>query len=186
MSTPSPARAALVLVAAVTAVVAATAIARLLPRHAAGTDDPPGSATVVRVVDGDTLVVDLAGRDENVRLIGIDTPESVAVDRPDECYGAEASENLSALVPPGTRVRLERDLEARDQYDRLLGYVYRVGDDLFVNLAQVAGGFAETLTYPPNTTHRPEFEQAERDARTGGVGLWTACGTADIPIGRSP
>ncbi len=180
---PSPARALLVLVAAV---VAASATARLLPHHAASTDDPPGSATVVRVVDGDTVVVDLAGHDENVRLIGIDTPESVAVDRPDECYGAEAAANLSALVPPGTKVRIERDLEARDQYDRLLGYVYRVDDDLFVNLALVTGGFAETLAYPPNTTHRPELEQAQRAARTRGVGLWTACGTADIPIERSP
>ncbi|HZA88326.1 MAG TPA: hypothetical protein VE466_15760, partial [Acidimicrobiales bacterium] len=95
---PPPVRALFVLVAAV---VAASATARLLPHHDAGPDDPPGSATVVRIVDGDTVVVDLAGHDENVRLIGIDTPESVAVDRPDECYGAEASANLSALVPPG-------------------------------------------------------------------------------------
>ncbi|HKH25245.1 MAG TPA: thermonuclease family protein [Acidimicrobiales bacterium] len=180
---PPPVRALFVLVAAI---VAASATARLLAHHDAGPDDPPGSATVVRVVDGDTVVVDLAGHDENVRLIGIDTPESVAVDRPDECYGVEASANLSALVPPGTKVRVERDLEARDQYDRLLGYIYRVHDDLFVNLAQVTGGFAETLAYPPNTTHRPELEQAEREARTRGVGLWTACGTADIPIERAP
>ena len=147
-----------------------------------GGQTPPGMATVVEVVDGDTLVVDLAGRDEPVRLIGIDTPETVHPDRPEECFGAEASHHLADLVPPGTAVRLERDIEARDLYDRLLAYVYRAQDDLFVNLAQVSDGYAEPLAYPPNTAHQPDFEQAERDARTAGAGLWSACGSADVPI----
>ncbi len=144
---------------------------------------PLGRATVVEVVDGDTLVVDLAGRDEHVRLIGIDTPETVAPDRPDECFGAEASHHLADLAPPGTALRLERDVEARDQYDRLLAYAYRARDDLFLNLAQVAGGFAEPLAYPPNTAHQADFAQAERQARLAGAGLWTACGSADVSIG---
>jgi micrococcal nuclease len=140
----------------------------------------------VEVIDGDTLVIDLAGGDggdEHVRLIGIDTPETVAPDRPDECFGAEASRHLADLAPPGTALRLERDVEARDQYDRLLAYAYRVRDDLFLNLALVAGGFAEPLAYPPNTVHRADFERAAREARVAGAGLWTACGSADVPVG---
>ncbi|HEY8547400.1 MAG TPA: thermonuclease family protein, partial [Acidimicrobiales bacterium] len=86
----------------------------------------PGAAVVVHVVDGDTLVVRFRGGGEaRLRLIGIDTPESVATDRPNECFGQEASAALAALLPAGTPVRVERDVEPRDRYDRLLGYVYR-------------------------------------------------------------
>jgi micrococcal nuclease len=148
-----------------------------------GREVPAGAATVVEVIDGDTLVVDLPGGDgEHVRLIGIDTPESVARDRPDECFGAEASRELGGLVPPGTALRVERDVEARDRYGRLLAYVYRASDGLFVNLALVTSGHAEVLTYEPNTAHRTELEQAERDARASGAGLWGACGSADVAL----
>ncbi len=168
--------------AIVGAAVAGAVTFQLSPRRA-GTPGHPGAATVVEVIDGDTLVVDLAGGDEHVRLIGIDTPETVAPDRPDECFGAEASHHLADLAPPGTAIRLERDVEARDQYDRLLAYAYRARDDLFLNLAQVTGGFAEPLAYPPNTAHQADFERAEREARRAGAGLWTACGSADVPLG---
>lgn len=151
-----------------------------------GDRDTPGHATVVRIVDGDTLVVDIDGAEEHVRLIGIDTPESVAHDRPVECFGAEASDHLAELMPPGTAVRLERDIEPRDRYDRLLAYVHRVDGDLFVNHAQIAGGFAEASEFPPNTARAPGLAQAERDARAAGTGLWAACGGADVPIGPPP
>ena len=144
-----------------------------------------GHATVVRVVDGDTLVVRVGGTEESVRLIGIDTPETVAPGRPVECYGAEASDHLEALTPAGTDVRLERDVEARDVYDRLLAYVYRAGDGLFVNRAQVEGGYAEAKDYPPNSAHRAELQQVQATARAGGTGLWGACGSADVAIGPS-
>jgi micrococcal nuclease len=140
-----------------------------------GVDGPPGTATVVHVIDGDTLVVDLGPSEEHVRLIGIDTPETVDRDRPAECFGAEASHRLAELVPPGAAVRLERDVEARDQYDRLLAYVYRSDDDLFVNRTLVADGYAEALVYPPNTAHTADLARAEREARAAGAGLWTAC-----------
>jgi micrococcal nuclease len=175
----SPAR----LAAAVGAAVVAAAVTFHVFPQRPGTRGAPGTATVVAVIDGDTLVVDLAGGEEHVRLIGIDTPETVAPDRPDECFGAEASRNLADLAPPGTAVRLERDVEARDQYDRLLAYGYRASDDLFLNLAQLAGGFAEPLAYPPNTAYRTDFDQAAGEARLAGAGLWTACGSADVPIG---
>jgi micrococcal nuclease len=181
-TSPRPAPPALLLAAVGAAAVAAAVTFPLSPRRS-GTPSAPGRATVVEVIDGDTLVIDLAGGDEHVRLIGIDTPETVAPDRPDECFGAEASHHLADLAPPGTALRLERDVEARDQYDRLLAYAYRDRDGLFLNLAQVAGGFAESLAYPPNTAHRADFERAAREARVAGAGLWTACGSADVPVG---
>jgi endonuclease YncB( thermonuclease family) len=135
----------------------------------------PGAATVVRVVDGDTLVAEVGTGTETVRLIGIDTPESVAPHRAVECYGHEAATRLAALLPPGTPVRLTRDVEARDRYDRLLAYVFRAEDNLFVNRDQVARGFAEAKEYPPNTTRADDLEAAEASARTARAGMWGAC-----------
>jgi micrococcal nuclease len=139
-----------------------------------------GRAEIVEVVDGDTVTVRLVGQttDERVRLIGIDTPESVDPRSPVECYGKEASDRTRALLPPGTAVRLERDVEARDRYDRLLAYVHRAEDDLFVNLALVEEGYASVATYPPNTAHASAFTSAAADARRTGRGLWAACSNA--------
>jgi len=142
----------------------------------------PGTATVVRVVDGDTLVADLGAGNQTIRLIGIDTPESVAPHRAVECYGHEASARLAALVPPGTPVRLTRDIEPRDRYDRVLAYVERADDGLFVNLAQVDAGFAASFPFPPNVAHRARFDDAERRAREAGLGLWSACGGNHVAV----
>lgn len=151
-------------------------------RTAAAPTDP-GAATVVEVVDGDTVVVDLAGRQETLRLIGIDTPETVDPDQPPECWGAEASAHTKALLPAGTAVRLTRDVEARDHYDRLLVYVERTEDGLFVNLDLVAGGWADDYPFPPNVAHQREFALAVSQARAEGLGLWGTCGDADTPAG---
>jgi len=129
----------------------------------------------MRVVDGDTIVVDLAGREEKVRLIGIDTPETVDPRRPVECFGNQASGHLKELLPTGTTVRLVRDAEQRDRYGRLLAYVYRLDDDLFINLDLMSNGYANLLTIVPNVAHTDEFRAAERSARATGIGLWTAC-----------
>ena len=141
----------------------------------AAPDLQPGAATVERVVDGDTLVVRVQSQTERVRLIGIDTPESVDPRRPVECFGKEASAHLAELLPEGTPVRLERDVEARDRFDRLLAYVYRQPDDLFVNLAMARDGFAEVATFPPNVAHTDDLVAAAREAREEGRGLWRAC-----------
>lgn len=147
---------------------------------------PAGTATVVHPVDGDTIVVDIDGREESVRLIGIDTPESVARDRPVECFGPEAKARAAELLPAGTVVRLERDVEARDRYDRLLAYVYRDSDDVLTNLLLVEEGYAAAFAYPPNVAHQAEFDQAETAARADGRGLWPVCGGIDTPIGPPP
>ena len=147
---------------------------------------PAGQAVVVRPVDGDTVVVEIGGREEPVRFIGIDTPESVAPDRPVECFGMEAKERTAVLLPAGTVVRLERDVEARDRFDRLLAYVFRTEDGLFVNQALVAEGFAEASAFPPNTAHQGELDAAEDGARAADLGLWPVCGSTDAPVASAP
>ena len=126
--------------------------------------------------------VAIDGVEERVRLIGIDTPESVAEDRPVECFGPEAKDRLAELLPVGTEVRLERDVEARDRYGRLLAYVFRAGDDLHVNRALVAEGFAEARRFEPNVARQAELDAAEAEARAEGRGLWPACGSTDVPL----
>jgi micrococcal nuclease len=143
----------------------------------------PGVATVAKVVDGDTIRVRITGREERVRLVGIDTPESVQPGTPVQCFALAASARTKALLPKGTEVRLVRDVEERDHYGRLLAYVYRVRDDLFVNLALAREGFAVALTVPPNVAHADEFVAAAREARENGRGLWAACEAGAIPGG---
>ena len=157
--------------------VLATSVA-LISSGCGGIDEPvsdPGIGQVVRVVDGDTVVVELGGQEESVRLLGIDTPESVDPRSPVECFGKEAAARTATLLPPGTEVRLVRDVEARDRYDRLLAYVYRLDDGTFINLALVADGFAAVLTYPPNVAYAEELTAAAAMARSEGRGLWSAC-----------
>ena len=134
--------------------------------------DSGGAATVTRVVDGDTVDVRLDGREEKVRLIGVDTPESVKPGTPVECFAKAASAETRRLVQ-GRRVTLRFDAERRDRYGRLLAYVYR--DGLFVNAELVERGYARTLTIPPNVAHAEEFTRLARDAREAGRGLWGAC-----------
>jgi micrococcal nuclease len=135
----------------------------------------PGTGRVDQVVDGDTVELRLTRRGETARLLGIDTPETVDPDEPVGCYGPEASARTKALLPPGTEVRLTRDVEARDRYGRLLVYVVRAADGLFVNRALVAEGYARTLPIAPNDAHRAELARAQSAARAAGRGLWGAC-----------
>lgn len=142
----------------------------------------PDRATVVSVVDGDTIDLDFGGRRERVRLLGVDAPESVHPSVPTQCFGPEASHALDALLPAGAAVRVERDLEARDRYDRLLLYVYRQDDDLFVNRWLLDNGLADTAFYEPNTARAPELTLAVGAARSGGIGLWGSCDGPDQPL----
>jgi micrococcal nuclease len=142
-----------------------------------------GSGVVVSVVDGDTVDVSVGGRTERVRLIGIDTPESVARHRPVQCFGVEASAELARILPDGSRVRLARDAVGRDRYDRLLAYVYREADGLLVNLALVERGFADAVTFGDNEALLDTMAAAEARARSTGAGLWSACGGPDVDIG---
>lgn len=129
-------------------------------------------ARVVRVVDGDTIVASVDGRDEYVRYIGVDTPETVKPDAPVQCYGPKASDENHRLVE-GRTVRLVFDREQRDDYGRLLAYVY--AGSRFVNGALVRGGYARTLTIAPNTSHAAQFDRLAALAARAGRGLWGGC-----------
>jgi micrococcal nuclease len=140
-----------------------------------GEDAEPEARTaqVIRVVDGDTILVRLDGQRERVRYIGIDTPESVS-EQPLESYGHPAAEENERLVG-GREVTLTTDVDPRDRFGRLLAYVRREPDGMFVNEALVRGGFATTLEIRPNVRYAGTFREAERRARAAGRGLWGAC-----------
>jgi micrococcal nuclease len=133
-----------------------------------------GDGRVTRVVDGDTVHVRVAGRDETVRYIGVDTPETKKPGTPVQCFGKAATAENERLVD-GERVRLRYDVERRDRYGRLLAYVYRARDGLWVNARLVRDGFATTLTIPPNVAHARAFRSFEQRAQRAGEGLWSAC-----------
>jgi len=134
---------------------------------------PPGRAAVVRVVDGDTIVVQVDDSEETVRFIGVNTPETKHPEKPVECYGEEASAFTESLLPVGSSVRLELDVQERDKYGRLLAYVWL--DGTMVNEVLLSEGYAQVMTIPPNVRYAERFLEAEREARAEGRGLWGAC-----------
>lgn len=141
---------------------------------AAPAEVPDGlETTVTRISDGDTLHV--ADLDERMRLIGVDAPETRHPYRGVQCFGREATAHLRELVPPGTAVVVDFDVERHDRYGRPLGYLRRASDQLFVNLAMVEDGYAQAMTVPPNVRHADRFVAAQGRAREAGRGLWSAC-----------
>ena len=166
--------AAVLVVAAVPAVLSAGGGSGDGGAVAAG---PERIARVVRVVDGDTITVRLDGRVERVRYIGVDTPESKKPGTPVQCFALRASRENERLVR-GERVRLVRDVRERDRFGRLLAYVYRARDGLFVNAALVRGGFARSLTVPPDVRFADRFVALAAEARRAHRGLWRTCTAA--------
>lgn len=161
---------------AIVGVVLLTACTANDPPRAVSTDTlVPSNAVVVDVVDGDTIDVAIGDVIERVRLIGVDTPETKKPNTPVECFGPEASAFTRSMLPPGTPVRLERDVEARDAYDRLLAYVVRATDGQQLNVELVAQGYARPFPFEPNTSRAGEFADAARRAADAGLGLWRAC-----------
>jgi micrococcal nuclease len=137
--------------------------------------DPPKDAVVVkvqRVVDGDTFIATVRNRRERVRIIGVDTPESVDPNRPDEPFGEEAS-NFAKHYLNGATVRLAGDVEPRDRYGRMLAYVW-LRDGTFWNALLAAEGYAQQLTIPPNVTYADLFRRLVGEARRNDRGLWAA------------
>jgi micrococcal nuclease len=165
-----------VILVAVAVAVGALGANRLGAAGSGAGSAPRGTetATVTRVVDGDTVVAQIGGHEERVRYIGMDTPEDVKPGTPVQCYSRAAAAENRRLVE-GRRVRLVQDAEARDRYGRLLAYVYRASDGLFVNEELVRRGYARPLTIPPNVAHRAEIARLAQAARHAGRGLWSRC-----------
>ncbi len=142
------------------------------------------TTTVVRVVDGDTLKVRYWGKEESIRLIGIDTPESRVNKKAKRdakrsgqdvktitAKGKRATEYVESLVKPGDLITIEFDVEQRDRYDRLLGYVY-LSNGKMLNEEMVKAGYANIMTIPPNVKYQDRFLKAYREARDNKRGLW--------------
>lgn len=129
---------------------------------------------VTKVTDGDTLHILIDGVDERVRLIGINTPETVDPRREVQCFGKEASERMEELAG-GEIVRLEYDDSQgfRDTYGRILAYVY-LEDGQMINRKMVAEGYAYEYTYLTPYMYQSEFRELQHIARNSGRGLWAA------------
>lgn len=134
-------------------------------------------AVVVEVVDGDTIHLAIAGTRESARLIGVDAPETKHPTKGVQCFGPEASRFLHRLLPAGTVLRIERDIEARDAYGRLLLYAFLTTEEgeRFINLELVARGFARPLSIAPNVRYQDDIVAAAIDAEQHRRGLWRAC-----------
>ena len=142
---------------------------------------PPGSvatkanysATVTRVVDGDTIVVKYSdGRSDKVRFIGVDTPETHKPGTPIQCFGPEA-ERFTRAQLAGRRIGLELDREPRDRYGRLLAYIYLNGQRFEDTLLKL--GYARQLTIRPNNRYARDLLALSIDAKRARRGLWNTC-----------
>jgi micrococcal nuclease len=146
-----------------------------------GAAQPADVGTIVHVVDGDTVDIEIGGTRERVRLLGIDTPEvHVPEGRAPECFGPEASAFTAELLPEGAAVRLERDVVGRDDYGRLLAYVFVLEDGdvaggAMANEAIVRQGYARPLIIEPNGAYADLLVGAATAAEAAGLGLWAAC-----------
>jgi endonuclease YncB( thermonuclease family) len=144
------------------------------PVQKAVSENTPGTYAVEKFDDGDTIVVDMSGKKETIRFIGVDTPEVHDPRKPIQCFGKAASAHTKQLIGEN-RVRLEADPtnSNRDRYNRLLRYVY-LPDGTLVNKKIIADGYGFALTAFP-FEKMEEFRQAQKEAREGNRGLWSAC-----------
>ena len=126
---------------------------------------------VTRVVDGDTIKINFNGIEESLRLIGIDTPESVHPDASRNVMEGHIASNYTKTLLEGKNIELEFDAQERDKYGRLLAYVYINGT--MVNKLLLKEGYAQVSTYPPNVKYVDEFNQIQRIARENNKGLWS-------------
>ncbi|MDQ0096048.1 thermonuclease family protein [Paeniglutamicibacter psychrophenolicus] len=136
-------------------------------------------ATVVRVIDGDTIVADLSGTETTVRLLNIDTPETKHPDKPVQCLGAEATEFTKSLLAPGDRIELAYDVSRLDPYGRTLAGVYKDGS--LVNADIAAAGLGVAVLFQPNERFYAEVLAAEQQAQDGGKGLFGTDVACTVP-----
>lgn len=141
----------------------------------ASTSDNPSNISselykVVRVVDGDTIIIDYNGTEERVRLIGVDTPESVHPNKEKNTEFGTTASNFSKELLTDKYVKIELDVQERDQYGRILAYVYL--NDVMVNKTLLQEGYAKVATYPPNVKYVDDFTSIQEEARNNKKGLW--------------
>ena len=145
-------------------------------------DSQPGSFPIKKFVDGDTVLIDMSGSDEEIRFIGIDTPETHKPDTPIQCFGPDAAAYTKQRIG-SDRIRLVADslTTNRDRYDRLLRYVY-LEDGTNLNLELVQKGYAFAYAFP--FAKSQEFHQAMKTAQSARSGLWGSCTPTQLPTGQ--
>lgn len=133
-------------------------------------------AVVNKVIDGDTIKVEFkAGEYETIRLLLIDTPETVSPNVPEQPFGKEASDFMKQTLIKDTVIEIERGIEERDKYGRLLAYVWKDGKN--INEELLRQGLARVAyVYEPNTKYLDEFKKAEQEAKEKGIGIWSIDG----------
>ena len=143
--------------------------AKIESSRQAALNEQSGSVRITRVVDGDTIEIEGG---QKVRLIGINTPETVDPRQAVMCFGQEASNETKKLLE-GKTVTLEKDVSETDKYGRLLRFVFL--DKMFVNDYLVRQGFAQVSTYPPDVKFQDQLQEAQKEARDNNRGLWSVC-----------
>ncbi len=126
---------------------------------------------VIKIFDGDTIVLDIDGVEERVRFIGMDTPEVAFGKKPAEYFANEATKHLEEILSKHKITKLEYDVTRRDKYDRLLAYLFLDNGEM-LNVKMVKDGYAYTYTFPPNVKYEKRFQNAMRYARENSLGLW--------------
>jgi micrococcal nuclease len=150
-------------------VITAIAIGSVVAVAQTSAGDGRDEATVVRVIDGDTIDAEVGGRTERIRLLNVDTPETKHPQEPVQCLGPEATEYLESLLTPGDRIELEYDVERTDRYDRTLAGVFK--DDALVNADIAEAGLGVAVLYEPNERFYDEVLEAQQRAEEAGEGL---------------
>ncbi|MES2436757.1 MAG: thermonuclease family protein [Patescibacteria group bacterium] len=135
---------------------------------------PASVYNVVQVVDGDTIKVEIDGTKQTLRLIGINTPETVDPRKPVECFGREASNKAKELLAnQNVKIVADPTQDERDKYDRLLRYVY-LEDGTNFNKLMIEQGYAYEYTYDVPYQYQEDFKAAQRYAQQNKLGLWGA------------
>lgn len=129
-------------------------------------------ASIVRVVDGDTVNINVNGKEETVRLLLVDTPETVHPSKPVQPFGPEASAFAKETLTPGKQVEIEIDVSERDKYGRLLGYLY-VDGKMFNELLLEKGLARVAYVYAPNTRYVDQFYNVQKQAQAKSIGIWS-------------
>lgn len=137
------------------------------------------AATVVRIIDGDTIVANISGTDTTVRFLNIDTPETKHPEKPVECLGQEATEFTQSLLAPGDKITLAYDIERLDPYGRTLAGVYK--DEKLVNAQIAAAGLGVAVIFQPNERFYAEVKAAEESAQTSASGLFSTSIACTVP-----
>lgn len=146
-------------------------IAALVLGTTACTDENSDSGTVVSITDGDTLVATVNGKDQTIRLLNIDTPETKDPNEPVECLGPEAHDFLADMLPIGAKIKLMYDVERTDKYDRTLAAVF-TEDDSFTSAEIARAGLGTAVVFGKNSKFLPPVQEAEAEAKSGSAGIY--------------